>query len=277
MTKKQKRILLALSILLILAVIFIAAFDTELAVRTYQVESNKVTAPVRIALLTDLHSCDYGEGQQALIGAVEAQNPDIVLLGGDIIDDDARLPEENALTVVRWLSARYPTYYVSGNHEFWTKEIDAVKERLSACGVTILAGDCATVEVQGQTLQVCGIDDPSVGEDAWRGQLYQVGAAVEEESFSILLSHRPERIDDYTSYPFDLILSGHAHGGQWRLPGLINGLIAPNQGLFPKYAGGRYDLEGHTFIVSRGLARESTRVPRIFNPPELVVINIVVE
>ena len=92
-----------------------------------------------------------------------------------------------------------------------------------------------------------------------------------------MLAHRPERIKDYLAYGFDLILSGHAHGGQWRIPGLLNGLLAPNQGLFPQYAGGRYDWEGTVFLVSRGLARESTRVPRIFNPPELVAVDLVPE
>ena len=103
-------------------------------------------------------------------------------------------------------------------------------------------------------------------------------AAQDGETFSILLTHRPERVEDYTGRGFDLVLAGHAHGGQWRLPGLINGLIAPNQGLFPRYAGGRYALDGDTtMIVSRGLARESTRIPRLFNRPELVVVDILPE
>ena len=88
------------------------------------------------------------------------------------------------------------------------------------------------------------------------------------------MTHRPERVSDYAGSGFDLVLAGHAHGGQWRLPGLINGVLAPNQGMFPTYAGGRYEIGGATLIVSRGLARESTRVPRLFNRPELVVVDI---
>lgn len=108
--------------------------------------------------------------------------------------------------------------------------------------------------------------------------LSQVSDAYEKADklfFTLLLAHRPEYIDHYLDYNFDLILSGHAHGGQWRLPGIINGLYAPNQGLFPKYAGGQYNINGTVFIVSRGLSRESTRIPRIFNRPELVIIDIV--
>lgn len=90
----------------------------------------------------------------------------------------------------------------------------------------------------------------------------------------MLLSHRPELFETYQKYGFDLVLSGHAHGGQWRIPGVLNGLFAPDQGLFPEYAGGRYDYAEGTMIVSRGLARESTPVPRIFNRPEVVIVDI---
>ena len=92
--------------------------------------------------------------------------------------------------------------------------------------------------------------------------------------FTLLLAHRPEFFDVYTQYDFDLVLSGHAHGGQWRIPGLINGLFSPNQGWFPKYAGGRYGEDGTIMIVSRGLANNVGAIPRIFNPPELVVVEI---
>lgn len=92
--------------------------------------------------------------------------------------------------------------------------------------------------------------------------------------YTILLTHRPERLDVYCQYGFDLVLAGHAHGGQWRIPGIVNGLWAPNQRLFPAYAGGRYEQNGTTMIVSRGLARESTWLPRWYNRPELVIIDL---
>ena len=129
----------------------------------------------------------------------------------------------------------------------------------AAAGVTLLAGLDARLVVRTYTIE-------------------SEQAAQDGEAFSILLTHRPERVEDYVGRGFDLVLAGHAHGGQWRLPGLINGLIAPNQGLFPRYAGGRYALDGDTtMIVSRGLARESTRIPRLFNRPELVVVDILPE
>ena len=120
-----------------------------------------------------------------------------------------------------------------------------------------------------------GGDDPKCGGSMWSDQLSAAAKAADPDCFAVLLSHRPERVEDYLAYDFDLVLSGHAHGGQWRLPGLVNGLLAPDQGFFPAYAGGLYRLDENTdLVVSRGLARESTRVPRIFNPPELVIIDV---
>ena len=143
-------------------------------------------------------------------------------------------------------------------------------------GAVVLEGQALPVTAAGQPLLIAGVDDPAAGEEIWRAQMEAASAGADGAAFSVLLSHRPERAEEYAGLGFDLVLAGHAHGGQWRIPGLINGLIAPNQGLFPKYAGGMYDLGGGTaMIVSRGLARESTRVPRLYNPPELVVVDVV--
>ncbi len=98
--------------------------------------------------------------------------------------------------------------------------------------------------------------------------------ADKNDYYTVLLSHRPEFFELYTEYNFDLVLSGHAHGGQWRIPYILNGLYAPNQGVFPKYAGGEYTENNTTMIVSRGLARESTLLPRFYNRPELVIIDL---
>lgn len=251
-----------------------AGLDTRLAVRYYTVESEKVEEPVRLAVLTDLHACKYGKNQQDLLKAVAAQDPDLVLLCGDIVDDEPRMPEERALFTVKKLAEQWPVYYASGNHEYRTGRLEEIKKLVAACGAVVLDGACVYTAANGQMLQIGGIDDPEAGEENWQDQLTAASAALDGGHFSILLTHRPERVEDYADSGFDLVLAGHAHGGQWRLPGLINGLLAPNQGLFPPYAGGRYDLGNTTLIVSRGLARESTRIPRIFNRPELVVVDV---
>ena len=252
----------------------LGGLDNRLTLRRYTVESGKITAPVRLAVLSDLHACDYGEGQGELVDAVAAQDPDLVLLCGDMVDDDPALPEERALEAASALAARWPVYYVTGNHEIWSDRPEEIKAALRDTGAVVLEGEALSVAVSGQTLRLCGIDDPAVGEEAWTAQLDRAAAGLDGEHFSILLTHRPERGEDYAAHGFDLALAGHAHGGQWRVPGLLNGLMAPGQGLFPRYAGGAYQIGDATLIVSRGLARESTRVPRLYNPPELVIVDL---
>ncbi len=271
MKKNTKRILIAAAAGL--AVTALCALDPRLSVRTYEVTTEKLTQPVRLALVTDLHSCRYGDGQKTLLAALDEAQPDVLLLSGDIVDDE--LPEEPAWTFLSAAASRYPTYYVTGNHEFWSGRVDGIKEQMAQLGINVMDGVTTTKILDGQPLSISGVDDPEVGESLWQRQLAFCAGAIDDGTFSLLLSHRPERINAYTGLGFDLVLAGHAHGGQWRLPGLINGVLAPNQGLFPAYAGGCYSLDDAThLIVSRGLARESTRIPRLFNRPELVIVDV---
>ena len=263
MRRKRLRIFGMLAACLLLAFL---ALDSRLRVVTYEVTTADVTSPVRLAVLTDLHSCAYGENQQRLLDAVDAQKPDLVALVGDIVDDV--LPEENAWTTVEALAEKYPCFYVTGNHEWWTGDIQRICDQMTAHGVTVLRGDGGEVTVQGETLSLWGIDDPESGESG--AQLRAVGEQAQEEGFHILLAHRPEQIEMYTQYPFDLILSGHAHGGQWRFFG--RGVFAPGQGLFPKYTSGLY--RGRLF-VSRGMVNTVKPIPRINKKCELAVIRIV--
>ena len=274
--KKQRKIL-ALLLACILGIIAPFAFNTKLKIQHYSLESEKLTAPVRIVLITDLHSCSYGKGQRELIDAIHAQKPDIILLGGDICDD--KLPHRNTELVLRAIADKYPCYYVTGNHEYWSREIEKILKIFQSYNVPVLEGSFDTIDVRGQKLNICGISDPDCLKYTDKNysiteQLKDAAVASENGNYTILLAHRPELIDSYLNYDFDLILAGHAHGGQWRLPGIINGLFAPNQGFFPRYAGGKYHFDDSYMIVSRGLARESTRIPRIFNRPELVVIDL---
>jgi len=262
------------AVLLLLLALAVNAYDARLITRTYTVRAG-LAAPQRIALVTDLHSCDYGEGQRTLIEAVRAASPDMVLLGGDIFDDV--IPNDNSAAFLTVIAAEYPCYYVTGNHEIWDGEegFAEMMAILADCGVTVLSGESVKL---APGLVLSGIDDPVKYKNADDpgGFLRELGELASDggADYHILLSHRPEYFEDYAALGFDLVLCGHAHGGQWRIPGLVNGIYAPNQGILPKYAGGRYDADGTTMIVSRGLARETTRIPRIWNRPELVVIEV---
>jgi predicted MPP superfamily phosphohydrolase len=267
-------------IILVQASIIVFALNASLSVSRFIIETDKIGGEVKLLLVTDLHSCDYGDGQIKLINAIDAEHPNAVLLVGDIFDDG--LPPENTTEFIEYVSGKYHCYYVSGNHEFWSRRADDFKVILESYGVKVLEGTSEILEVGGDKIRISGIDDPDTDRYPSRSMSYaeQIKRLGEELSndglYTILLSHRPERIDELLSLKPDLVLSGHAHGGQWRLPVLLeNGLLSPNQGLFPKYTNGKYSFGETTLLVSRGLARESTRViPRIFNRPEIVVITL---
>lgn len=248
------------------------ALDPRMVVRRYTVESDKVDAPIRLALLTDFHGCNYGKDASRLIAAVDAEHPDVVLLVGDIFDDNLSWDASEAL--VSTLASRYPCYYVTGNHEYWSGRAAEIEQIVERAGATVLNQTCAVLTVQGQQINLCGIPDPYAGVNTSTA-LARAAAAIPQEGFTVLLAHRPELIETYAaSGAFDLVVSGHAHGGQVRIPGLLNGLYAPHQGFFPSYAGGLYTVDTTVMVVSRGLARESTRLPRVFNRPELVIITL---
>ncbi|WP_169798115.1 metallophosphoesterase [Moraxella oblonga] len=229
---------------------------------------------LNIALITDLHACYYGDNQKWLVDILKQKQPDVILLGGDIYDD--KRPFDNADSLLSQLPAIAPTYYVDGNHENWLpqQQYNQVIKAITEHGVSVIHGK--SIAIPNTNVIVHGISDPDGGH--FDKDLTAITANLNKDNINILLSHRPERIDTYREYDFDVILSGHAHGGQWRVPFIINGVFAPNQGFLPKYAGGLYEFDDERgkskFIVSRGLARESTRVPRIFNRPELVFITL---
>ena len=250
-----------------------------LTVRRYRLPTGRFACPIRIALVSDLHACKHGEEERQLIETVHREKPELLLMAGDIFDH--RQDIRNVERFLRGVAGRYPCYYVTGNHEYWHKgkALPGDMALLARYGVRRLSGEMVTVTVKGQALNLCGVDDPdaSAVHPAYNGgnsrsflqQLTHVGTQPRSGNYTILLSHRPEPFRFYACYGFDLAL-----GGQWRIPGLLNGLYAPHQGLFPKYAGGKYQKGGTTMIVSRGLARENTRVPRFYAPPELVIVDL---
>lgn len=272
--KKRKFIFF---IVLILVCILAFAFDVRLKTVAYNVKSPKINNEIKLTLVTDLHSCYYGENQTKLLVQIEKYQPDVVLLGGDIFDDV--LDDNNAKVFVDALAQKYKTYYVSGNHEWWSKRMDNMFEYLTDKGIVVLRGNTDVIKIGENIITVSGIDDPEVNVydsnyKAWEEQLKEAGEKADENTFNLLLAHRPESAEKYFEYDFDAVLSGHAHGGQFRIPFILNGLYAPNQGLLPELAGGMYDFDRRKLIVSRGLSRESTRIPRIFNRPELVFVNL---
>ena len=244
-----------------------------MTVTKYTIYSDKISNTIKIVVLADLHSCAYGKSQHVLIEKIHEQNPDLILMAGDIMDDG--LPDSRTIEVLEGIANKYPCYYVTGNHEFWSNRVNEQKDIFRSYGVTVLEGEGENVSANNQNLLICGIDDPYVGEVTFKNQLKNVSNLINIKQYSILLSHRAELFECYTNCNFDLVLSGHAHGGQWRIPLILpNGLFAPNQGWFPSYTNGIFEKNSTKMLVSRGLSRESSMIPRIFNAPEMVVVNL---
>ncbi len=266
-----------ITVIACITVFLFAAFYNGLITKTYRLSSEKIEAPVKIVVITDLHSHVYGKNQRDIITRITKQSPDIILLVGDIIDDIE--PVEGAKIFLENVVKICPTYYVTGNHEFWSRNIKGCRDIVEKNGIMVLSDEYREIELNGNKIIVAGIDDPAKTyyEDNNYDQLTSMKNAFSKirgnTAYKILLAHRPEYIEAYNLFDFDLVVSGHAHGGQIRIPFIVNGLFAPNQGLFPKYAGGVYRHGPLTHIVSRGVSI-NYKLPRIFNPPEITVIEL---
>jgi predicted MPP superfamily phosphohydrolase len=233
---------------------------------------------VTIVLVTDLHSDIYTDEKNDLVKKIRDEKPDLIFLAGDIIDDKA--PVDGTVLLLEGIRGLAPVYYVTGNHEYMLRQkFWNIMPLLTAYGVMVLSDTYETVNVRGNTLIIAGVNDPD--KRKYQDRRYNQKEVMEKTfreldqltSYKILLAHRPEPIKLYRQFSFDLVVSGHAHGGQVRLPPLIkNGLYAPHQGLFPKYTGGMYTHDQLVHIVSRGLTVKRPFLPRIGNNPDLVVI-----
>lgn len=233
--------------------------------RNYTVESDKLNNEITAVVLADMHSMDRAENDE-IIKMVQDVNPDCIFYVGDMFD--ASLPAKPIRELMHTLE-NYKSYYVTGNHETSVSRAEIVAE---VKNLTWLKNDTQTVEINGNKISISGIDDPFKNEDTWHGALEQCAKEKDDGLFTILLSHRPEYAEEYKRLGFDLSICGHTHGGQIRIPPFVNGLNAPNQGWFPKYGGGKYELADDTMIVSRGLIINHRK--RIFNPAEVVVLHI---
>jgi predicted MPP superfamily phosphohydrolase len=273
MKRNRKRIIFGF---LILVIFLWIELSNRLLVREYVVQTEKFTGSVRIVLLADLHNALWGQNQQDLLKLIFEQDPDLILMAGDIAD--ARRSNIGTISLLEGIADKYPCYYVTGNHELWDGDVVYLKEMFRSYGVRVLEGENEKVIINNQLLTICGIDDPSPGRghidnELFNKQLENASAGI--SGYAILLTHRPERIAQYAEYEYDLILSAHAHGGQWQIPFILNGVASPDQGFFPEYAGGLYEYNDGQMIVSRGLDKYLNKLPRLFNPWEVVVADIV--
>ena len=271
---------------LLLAILFIGILgfiiykgNTTIGTTNYTLSSERLPASFdgyKIIQLSDLHDAMFGEKHDDIVKEVEKIAPDAIYITGDFIDRN-RYDLEQSLLLVEAIKDVAPIYYVTGNHEISINDVDRIKNSLHELGVHILSNDRMILSsTEGEKIAIGGIEDPlSSTENEQVAVERAVGAAFEgipEDMFKLLLSHRPEYFDVYVQKDIDVTFSGHAHGGQVRIPG-FGGMVSPGQGIFPKLTSGIHEKEGSQLVVSRGIGNSLFPV-RIFNQPEIVVVTL---
>lgn len=281
MTMKKTYMVASIVVFFLLFSGWIWRGNTALEVNEYEMISNRIPeafSGFRIAQISDLHNAQFGERNEGLLSLLSQADPDIIVITGDLIDS-RHTDIEIALEFCESAIEIAPVYYVTGNHEARVTEYEDLKNGLEENGIVILENEKVRLSRDEEYITLMGIQDPSFTTDYLFGDAESVAAATlsefqnESDRYTVLLSHRPELFDVYVDSQIDLVFSGHAHGGQFRLP-FIGGLVAPNQGFFPEYDAGLFSKENTTMVVSRG-AGNSIIPLRFNNRPEIVVVELI--
>ncbi len=275
-----KIVVFVLLIALIVAFVYWTKWEnTILESNTYTVSSTRLPKAFngyRIAQVSDFHNQKWGEENETLLTLLAKAEPDMIALTGDLIDS-RDLNIEIALEFAEKAMQIAPCYYVTGNHESRISQLNELKDGLVKAGVIVLEDQQVKIEKDGESIVVIGLNDPAFRTDDWFGDSSavlekQLRNLKKEELYTVLLSHRPEAFDVYVQYDVDLVLSGHTHGGQFRLP-YFGGIYVPQQGFFGEYDAGLFAQENTNMIVSRGVGNSS--IPfRINNKAEILVIEL---
>ena len=269
---------------LIVLIIWTIWGNTALMVSTVTVSSNRIPTAFNgflIAQVSDLHNAVFGENNAELLQILSECKPNIIVVTGDLVDAE-HTDIDVALDFAKEAAHIAGTYYVTGNHEGSLSQYDELKTGLESMGVVVLEDASMQLEYNGEKVTLIGLSDPSftlkgnmLGEVPAMVDTKLRGLIGDKDDYTILLSHRPELFETYVNCGVDLVLSGHAHGGQFRLP-FIGGLVAPNQGLFPKYDAGLYTKGDTNMIVCRGLGNSIIPI-RFNNRPEIVLLELIAE
>lgn len=244
------------------------------------ITNNKIPASFegdKIAEVADLHNHQWGE---RLISRLKKEQPDMIAITGDFVDS-SHTDFDVAMEFIKQAKEIVPIYYVTGNHEAWINNYSELESSLIAACVHMMDNTSEWIEQDGAKINLIGSQDPDFVEcDTFEGiqesiVTTKLEALLNEDYYNIVLCHRPELFKGYATVGADLVLAGHAHGGQVRIP-FVGGLIAPNQGLFPNYTEGVYHENSTDMVVSRGLGNSIIPV-RFNNMPELAIVTLACE
>ena len=272
-------------IIFITIIVFLLSFlyfeNNNIVISNYHIKSKtlpKVFNNFKIVQISDLHNKVFYKDNNTLVAKIKSQNPDIIVITGDLVDRRS-YNEEDALYFIDKIKSLAPIYYVNGNHEGLSGHFESLEKKLKGAGVFVLRNESLFYEVNKEKILILGVDDPvfntivypkaNMNEDIMKNQLLHVD---NKKYFRILLSHRPEFFELYANSNIDVAFTGHAHGGQIIIP-FVGGIFSPNQGFFPKYYKGMYTKNNTTMVLSRGLGN-SVAPQRIFNRPEIVSVTL---
>ena len=231
--------------------------------------TDRLQKPKKIAILSDLHCRRFGKGQSKIIDVIQKERPDLIIIPGDLFDVDRDF--EISFELIHALK-EYPVYFTSGNHDIYLKnEIARLRARLLAEGVHVLEDEGTVLRDGEDIIEIYGMSDHGRKPKFTSAE---ISRKYHYDGLRILISHRPEFTSFYQKVDCDLIISGHAHGGQWRIPFTHQGLYSPRVGFLPKYTEGVHDLHGRKLIISRGLASGNPMIPRLYNNPEIVIVDL---
>ncbi|GEN57889.1 phosphoesterase [Halolactibacillus alkaliphilus] len=273
--KRMKWFLFFVGVLIIS--IWLYRGNTIIEVTELRIESDSLPESFngfKIAHVSDLHNATFGEGNASLLALLKAQEPDMIAVTGDVIDS-RRTDVEIAIHFLKEAVKIAPVSYVTGNHEARIPEYQLFKNTIENIGVNVLTNTMIELKRGPALIYIAGIEDPAfnTGHSEFVTTHEQLEATlIENQAYTVLLAHRPEHFSLYKLMEVDLVLAGHAHGGQVRLP-FIGGFVAPDQGFYPDYTSGPYKEESTTMIVSRGIGNSILPL-RVNNPPELVTVTL---
>ena len=279
-SKKKKIIYAVTGLVLVLAIFFICIGNYTVETYKYNIRTEKIPEGFdgfRIVQVSDLHNAEFDKYNSTVLSPIFRAEPDIIVITGDLIDS-RNTKIDVAISFAQKAVNIAPVYYVNGNHESRVLgEYEKLKQGLTDAGVTILENSSADITIGDEAITLIGINDPTFRMDIVDDTMEQniahqlVNVIPDNDNYKVLLAHRPEYFDVYAGN-VDLVLSGHAHGGQFRIP-FIGGLVAPGQGFFPEYYEGSHIKENTEMIVSRGIG--NSIIPfRINNKPEIIVAEL---
>ncbi len=247
-----------------------AGLPRNFDVTRYRILTPKVSRPIHIAMLADLHDNYYGRQMQVLVSLLKNEKPDLILMPGDMLHDHR--DNRNSFCFLQQLQ-EFPVFYSPGNHEEFLDDYEADMQKLIEMGIHVLQNQTETITIRDSVLEIAGLRC-GVRADQSPFSAEEVNGLFHTDHFRILLSHQPHWTALYQNVRADLILAGHAHGGQWIIPFTGQGLYAPNQGLFPKITSGLYTFPESRMIVTRGICWQSYHIPKLYNNPELIMITL---